>query len=529
MKKLSSQSHAAFDAAYSGVGRVHKPEEPMSFIPKILIVDDDDLLAEVLESMLLRQGYEVANGKSGFEALELMSTNTFDLVLLDVGLPGMNGFETMSQIFRHHPSTMVIMMTGDATIESAVGALKSGAYSYLRKPFQLEEIRRTIKNAIDHKRLDDERKRSQLALKESEQRFRDLVENSLMGITIVQDNKIVYQNPEQKTLLGDIPVELDAGILDYVHPEDKKKVSEAFNRLASGKARSEETDLRFYRSKNIESSADMRWVQCRASMFKYQGADAILVNMTDLTRTKELEHLIIIKNKMLSLGRVAAGIAHEIRNPLTGINSYLYTMEDLVDSEEFEDEDIEMMQQIVGQMQVASNKIESVIKRVLDFSRPGAPEMTQIDINEPVKDALSLSAVSMRKSEIKVDTMLALDLPHCFADGPLIEQVILNLVNNAAKAMENNGGNKVLRIATDHKENSLFIIVSDSGPGVPLGERDKIFDPFFTTRNSGSGIGLSIAQRIIADHNGSIAVGSSKWGGAEFKIELPIERRLSRS
>lgn len=501
----------------------------MAYIPKILIVDDDDIVGEVLATMLTRQGYAFASAKSGFEALELMSNESYDLVLLDIGLPGMNGFETMSQIFRQYPSTLVILMTGDATIESAVDALKSGAYSYLRKPFQLEMIRRTIKNAIDHKRLDNERQLSQSALKESEQRFRDLVENSLMGITIVQNNQIVYQNPEQNSLLGDIPEKLDAGILDYVHPEDRKKVSDCYRRLATGKARSEETDLRFYRSKNLESSADMRWVQCRASMFKYQGADAILINMMDITRTKELEHLIIIKNKMLSLGRVAAGIAHEIRNPLTGINSYLYTLEDLVDSEEFEPDDVRMMQKIVGQMSVASNKIESVIKRVLDFSRPGAPEMSRIDINEPVKDALSLSAVSMRKIDVKVETLLAEDLPRCFADGPLIEQVILNLINNAAKAMDGNDGEKILNISTDHRHNSLFIVVADSGPGVPLGVRDKIFDPFFTTHNSGSGIGLSLAQRIIADHNGSITVGSSQWGGAEFHIELPIERRLGRS
>jgi signal transduction histidine kinase len=101
------------------------------------------------------------------------------------------------------------------------------------------------------------------------------------------------------------------------------------------------------------------------------------------------------------------------------------------------------------------------------------------------------------------------------------------LITNAAKAMEMSNGNKWVEIKSSAKNNTLSIQVADSGPGVPEEFREKIFDPFFTTKDDGSGIGLNIAQRIVADHNGSIKLDSSKWGGAEFKIELPIERRIS--
>ena len=230
---------------------------------------------------------------------------------------------------------------------------------------------------------------------------------------------------------------------------------------------------------------------------------------------------------MVSLGRVAAGIAHEIRNPLTGINSYLYTVEDLLDKETLDAENMQMIQKIVGQIQIASNKIESVIKRVLDFSRPGAPAMGLININKSLEAAIKLSAVSLRKKGIKIDKLLDSNLPKCYGDAHLIEQVILNLVDNAVKATENNDSSKLITIKSYSKGSKIFVQISDNGHGIPKAIRDKIFDPFFTTETDGSGIGLAISLRIVNDHNGSISVDGNERGGADFTIELPIEKRMN--
>jgi signal transduction histidine kinase len=185
-----------------------------------------------------------------------------------------------------------------------------------------------------------------------------------------------------------------------------------------------------------------------------------------------------------------------------------------------------MAKQIVDQVQTASNKIESVIKRVMDFSKPGAPKMVKTNINGALEDAIELSAVTLRKSGIKIEQSLEQNLPVCYADPQLIEQVILNLITNAAKAVETYNKVKIVGVESFSENNTLFVRVSDSGPGVPLELKDKIFDPFYTSKEEGSGIGLNIAQRIIADHNGSISLGTSKWGGAEFTLRLPIERRV---
>jgi len=371
-------------------------------------------------------------------------------------------------------------------------------------------------------------KQTEDALRKSEQQFRDLIENSPIGISIFQDGQFVYQNPEQMRINGPVSEKNIFEDLEKVHPDDLAKVKTACRQILKEKAPVVEVDFKYFQSAKKDHNTDLRWIWSRAIALNYHGKNAILINAMDMTKAKQLEQQLLIKNKMLSLGRVAAGIAHEIRNPLTGINTYLYTIEDFCSSDNLGREEIEIIRQIITQIQVASNKIESVIKRVMDFSKPGAPKMVRTNINESLEEAIQLSLVTMRKNDVKIEKSLAPDLPKCYADPHLIEQVVLNLITNAASAMKKStNGSKRVEIKSSARNNTLCIQVADSGPGVPEELREKIFDPFFTTKDDGSGIGLNIAQRIVADHNGSITLDSSKWGGAEFKIQLPIERRIS--
>ncbi len=624
----------------------------MPDIYTILIVEDDSGMTSYLKRLLRPKTLKITTADSGRQAIQYLSQNMVDLVLLDIGLPDMDGYQVMDHIGKKLPQTPVIVMTGEITVESAVKALRKGAYDYLRKPFESTELLNTIENALDRIRLEREHRKAEQklreseekyhqlfesesdaivvvdavtkrfeevnraaqllygysreefltlmledisaeqektraklesitkgepgssivfyryfkkkdgtvfpgelslatyasmgrqkiigavrditeryqteeALRKSEQQFRDLIENSPIGISIFQDDRIVYQNPEQMKINGPSSEKNIFRDLEKIFPDDLDKVKTAYRRIFKGEVSKIEVDFRFFRSAQKDVKTDMRWVWFRAIAFNYYGKDAVLINAIDITKAKQLEHQLLIKNKMLSLGRVAAGIAHEIRNPLTGINTYLYTIEDLCDSDRLDPEDMDVIRQIVTQIQVASNKIESVIKRVMDFSKPGAPKMMRTNINDSLEEAIELSSVTMRKNGIKIEKSLAPDLPQCYADPHLIEQVVLNLITNAARAMEKFNGTKFVEIKSSARNNTLSIRVADSGPGVPIELREKIFDPFFTTKDDGSGIGLNIAQRIVADHNGSISLDSSKWGGAEFKIELPIERRIN--
>ena len=364
-----------------------------------------------------------------------------------------------------------------------------------------------------------ERKQADFALQKSEKRFRDLVKNSLTGISVVQDNKVIYQNQEQERILGPLPRLYLFADFKGIHPDDVEKVKSKYQEIISGKARRIHMDFRCYPSGRMESETDMKWVYCLAILTEYEGKDAILFNIMDMTKAKELEQLLTINDKMASLGRVAAGIAHEIRNPLSGINIYLNTLEKIYDRPDSQPK----VEQILSQLKSASRKIESIIRRVMDFSKPGEPKFALTDINKPVEEAVNLTAVTLRKSGIKLQMSLAENLPLCKVDHNLIEETVLNLINNAAQAMKLMEEGKLINVTSASEHNRIIVRISDSGPGVLKDIRDKIFDPFFTTKSDSTGIGLSLCHRIIADHGGSLTVSDSDLGGAEFRIEIPIK------
>jgi len=367
-----------------------------------------------------------------------------------------------------------------------------------------------------------ERREAQAALVESETRFRQLVENSLTGISIIQDGRVVYQNPEQERLMGRLPRRIIFEDMEKIHHDDSKKVAEFYRNLITGQWQYSDTEFRFYPSGKKGSPADMRWVHCRASRIEYQGRDAILLNIDEVTRAKRLEDLLRIQDKMSSLGRVAAGIAHEIRNPLSGINIYLNTLKKL----HHRDGSEEKVGQILDQVQSASRKIESVIRRVMDFTKSSEPQLALVNINGPIKEAIDLSAVSLRKRNIKIEQNLADNLPLCYLDPQLIEQVMLNLITNAAEAMKDGPEYKIIAVTSATVGDRIQVSVSDTGPGIPPESREIIFDPFYTTKNGSSGIGLSLSHRIIADHGGSLTALAGELGGAEFRIEIPIKNQV---
>ena len=363
-------------------------------------------------------------------------------------------------------------------------------------------------------------KLAQKALEDSEKRFRDLVENALTGISIVQENKVVYQNQEQERLIGPLPRSYLLADPEKIHPDDVETVKRLSQRIDRGEIQALETEFRFYSHGTSNNARDMKWVYCRALLMEYRGKEAILFNMIDMTQAKELEHLLAIQDKMASLGRVAAGIAHEIRNPLSGINIYLNTLKKLHHRSGSE----EKVQQILAQIQSASHKIESVIRRVMDFAKPGEPRLALIDLNRPIIEAINLSAGTLRKSGVELERMLSEDLPPCKADAALIEEMALNILNNATQAMKTMEAGKKILVSSKVADERIILSFSDSGPGIAQGVKDKIFDPYFTTKSDGTGIGLSLSHRIVTDHGGSITVADSNLGGAEFRIEIPIQK-----
>lgn len=176
---------------------------------------------------------------------------------------------------------------------------------------------------------------------------------------------------------------------------------------------------------------------------------------------------------------------------------------------------------IIQQLKSASNRIEAVIRRVLDFSRPSELKMVPVNVNRMIDESIELCATTLRKGEIEITKSQAVDIPECLADPSSLHQVLVNLLTNAIGTLRNWDGPKRLEVSSAANGNRLLIKVADSGPGIPAHLSDRVFEPFFTTQKDGLGIGLSICHRIVSDHGGALKVAPSRWGGAEFTIEIP--------
>jgi PAS domain S-box-containing protein len=254
-------------------------------------------------------------------------------------------------------------------------------------------------------------------------------------------------------------------------------------------------------------------------VFDADGAVVGLVHvMRDITERKLLREQLLQSEKMVAVGQLVSGVAHELNNPLTGVIGYAQLM--LRKSEEgCGTPSLDDIRSILAEAQRASK----IVHNLLSFSREYQPQKNLIDINQAIRAVLDLRAYEITLNNIIVDTDFVPGLPRTMADLHQIEQVFLNLLNNAVQAVAESGHAGVIRINTRAEGDNVFISVTDNGDGISPEDQGRIFDPFFTTREvgKGPGLGLSICYGIIEEHGGKIRVESRKGSGTTMTVELP--------
>jgi signal transduction histidine kinase len=220
-------------------------------------------------------------------------------------------------------------------------------------------------------------------------------------------------------------------------------------------------------------------------------------------------------DRLAAIGTLAAGIAHEIRNPLVSIRTFIQLLPERLHDEEFRTSFRELA---LGEIE----RICDLINDLLTFSRPTPGEREPMSAAELVQQIVRLLDAEARKHEVRLDCDTDPDTPRALADQAQIKQVLLNVVLNAIQASPRPGAVTVATRRTRHAGQAWCAIdVSDSGPGIPPAEAGRIFDPFFTTKQLGSGLGLFIARRIVDDHAGTIHAAARPGGGCVFTIRLP--------
>jgi two-component system NtrC family sensor kinase len=238
-------------------------------------------------------------------------------------------------------------------------------------------------------------------------------------------------------------------------------------------------------------------------------------------RDRELQErtrMIVESKRLATLGQLAAGVAHEINNPLGGILVYAHL---LLEDTGTDDPRRENMQRIVRE----TTRCRDIVKNLLDFSRQTSPRVEEADINGIVEEALAMTIQRPRFRNVNVNLDLCRTLPHVMVDVSQIEQVFRNIIQNAAEAMEGEGAITVSsRLSAE--EGMVEVSIRDTGPGIEANHMERLFDPFFTTKEvgHGTGLGLAVSYGIVDRHQGRIMVQSEPGAGTDFIVQMPVEK-----
>jgi len=247
-------------------------------------------------------------------------------------------------------------------------------------------------------------------------------------------------------------------------------------------------------------------------------------------RTRELKEThskMLHQDKMASLGKLSASVVHEINNPISGILSLVMLMNRIMEGESLQKKDMEQFKQYLTLMETETRRISRIVSNLLAFSRHSKMEFGSVKLNQLIDRTLFLNANLLRLHSVRVEEKLDPDLPDLTGSEDQLQQVFVNLISNAAEALEGGGGERVLRIQTQHLSERECVSVSfaDTGVGIPKENLPKLFEPFFSTKKKGKGVGLglSVAYGIIQEHGGSIQVQSEEGRGTTFTLELPLK------
>ena len=342
---------------------------------------------------------------------------------------------------------------------------------------------------------------------------------------------IDYASPNVYGLLGYTAEELMDGrhlFGDVTHPDDLPRIVEENKRAEEQADRGQLVSE--YRI--LAKDGKVRWVHEHTLLIRDDAGQVKYHHgyVTDITEQKkaeaerrELWRKAQVTSRLASVGEMAAGIAHEINNPLTGVVGFseLLMTKDLP-------EDIRKDVEIIHD---GSQRVAGIVKGLLTFARQHKPERTYTDINEIIESTLILRKYSLETGNIEVSTSLDAELPWTMADAGQLQQVFMNIIVNAEAEMKKAHGRGKLIVKTEQIGNKIRISFADDGPGIAKENIGKVFDPFFTTREvgEGTGLGLSLSYGIITEHKGTLYVKSRLGKGATFIIELPViaeERQL---
>lgn len=542
---------------------------------KILVVDDEEIMLKLACDALRSQGHQVTGTSRPMEALDKLRHEKFDFILTDIKMPEMDGMELIQSAHQLDPSMGAIFMTGYASLDTAKRAIQEGAYDYILKPFDLQEIRSAVVRAIRKRSqsIEDGREKglSQLfdlnrilyAADDADSLLKLSLEFALMqsgmktGIILHWDTRggqlrvFRAENAERDVFLQATAKTDQAVPTEWSQVNDIVQIGSAKQHPLFSQLRNVLTDSSVVEDligsdaeviviplRKADSTIGMVVLKTTSSGQRLSEQDLKLlallgvqtaISLENLTLLKEtqrayqeqqnLQEQLISMERMATQGRISAEIGHELNNYLTVIMGNFELLGMKMNQGQTESLDAQL-----DSISVNLQKIRGFAEGLLDFTSLKAAK-TECDINHLVEKTLVFIKPQNIFRNISFVTQMKPSLPHLVVDAGQIQQVLYNLLKNSADAMgKRKGEGGTITIGTDHhaQEKLVEIWVRDTGRGMSEEQLHKIFDRGFSTKESGHGIGLSICKKIIDAHGGTIQVQSQLNQGTSFRIKLPI-------
>ncbi len=526
--------------------------------PRILVIDDEPGISMLCDRLLTRAGFDVISQTEPKRALESLQSERFDLLLVDIRMPEISGFDVIQRAHELQPEMAILAMTGFGTVETAIQALRRGVDGLILKPFERAELTQAVEQALTDSQQKQDAARMQalrplfsitetLLSETRPDRLLELILDSVSDqLRCLNLGFYVYSEKDQSlNLLGGRGKMIAAGpvsaegnaisraaaqgtaVWNVAGPPADPSLLKEMAELQLSSIMCVPTALVnmssvLYAARNAgeapfrESDLEMFLILARQSTIAMENARLYEELRAYVRRVEESQQALVQAEKLAAAGRLTASIAHEINNPLQSVRNCLHLAmrEDL--PPEMRHNYFELTRQEV-------DRLISTVQRMLDFYRPSA-EFKPVQMLDLLEHVLNLLSQQLRERNIRVTTAWPARLPSVMAISNQIEQVFINLVLNAFDAMPQGGE---LWISITQKKKMVEIVFQDSGAGVPAELRQSIFEPFTSTKGGGTGLGLSVSYDIVTAHNGRLDLLNNSKPGACFRVMLPINNEIT--